>query len=90
MRVFERMLIFLSVICRKSVYAPPFLVMFTPLFGNRSPSPREAATRRATTAAIDVAMVALEEETINIDDNDEGGDYDDFNESRFDIDLNMH
>jgi len=51
---------------------------------------RGAATRRATTAAIDAAMAALEEETINIDDDDEGGDYEDFNESGFDIDLNMH
>lgn len=51
---------------------------------------RRAATRRTTAAALDAAMTALEEETLNIDGDDEGGDYEDYSESGFDMDMSMH
>jgi len=50
---------------------------------------KQAATRKATAAVMEAVIIVLEEDTIVVSSDEDGGAYEDFSDSGFDIDLNM-
>jgi hypothetical protein len=50
---------------------------------------KQAATWKATATVMEAVIIVLEEDTIAVSSDEDGGAYEDFSDSEFDIDLNM-